>query len=102
MSIAQKTEAGTDLAKATTNLRTKGETILSFKDELPSWRDVSDKLDRLYESRKPEKQDQVCPFCGRTNVRTEIMETVNGLERGTQIGFFTCKSCNESWSGLLK
>ena len=75
---------------------------MSLKDELPLWRDVSDKLDRLYETRKPEKQGQACPFCGSVSVAIEIMDTTYGRDKGMSIGFFTCKSCNETWSGLLR
>jgi len=74
---------------------------LSLKDELPLWRDVSDKLDRLYSEQKTEKRGRTCPFCGRMSVGVEMMETVNGPGKGLKIGFFTCRSCNESWSGLV-
>ena len=75
---------------------------MSLKDELPLWREVSDKLDRLYSERKPEKPGLTCPFCGRTSVLIEMTETMNGPGKGLKIGFFTCRSCDESWSGLVK
>jgi len=73
----------------------------NLKDELASWRKVSGMMDRLHALRKGKKPVQSCPFCDRADVRMETMSTVTGSDEGLKIGFFTCRSCNESWSGLI-
>ncbi len=73
--------------------------MLSLKNELPLWRDISKRLDQLYTSTKTNESGEFCPLCGGTNIRAEIMETTHGSDRGLTIGFFTCLSCNATWSG---
>jgi hypothetical protein len=57
-------------------------------------------LDRLYGTDKTAVQS--CPFCGKSGIRVETMETTNGSRENLRIGFFTCPSCNESWSDLIQ
>jgi hypothetical protein len=39
-----------------------------------------------------------CPFCGKETVRT--LETVDGPDVISRIGFFVCQSCEENWASL--
>jgi hypothetical protein len=75
--------------------------MLSLKNELPMWRDISKRLDQLFSARKPVTLTQACPFCGKEALRTATMETMAGSDQGLKIGFFTCLSCNENWSGPI-
>ena len=72
--------------------------MLSFKDELPVWRTISEGLDGIFSAKKAGGPVEICPSCGKTSVRVEILETMSGLK----MGFFTCAFCNESWSGPVK
>ena len=73
----------------------------SLREELVLWRRVSGALDNLRASRKPEAPLHICPFCESANVHLETMSTLTESGEGLRIGFFTCRSCNESWSGLI-
>lgn len=75
--------------------------MLSLRNELALWRSVSKKLDQIHAAKKEDRADKACPLCGVESVRVATMETMNGLEPGLKIGFFTCLSCNESWSGPI-
>lgn len=74
----------------------------NLRDERTSRRRVSGTIDTLRAARKANTPEQTtCPFCDRENVRVETMSTMTGSDEGLKIGFFTCRSCNESWSGLI-
>jgi len=75
--------------------------MLSLKNELPLWRDISKRLDQLYSAKRLVTRTQTCPFCGKKTVRIATMETVTGSDQGSKIGFFTCLSCNADWSGPI-
>jgi transcription elongation factor Elf1 len=73
-----------------------------LRDELASWRNVSRMLDKLRTAKKENGPTQTCPFCRNTHVRVETMETISGSDKGLRIGFFSCPSCNQSWSDLIQ
>ena len=73
-----------------------------LRDELALWRTVSGTLDKLHTAKKENRPVQICPFCENADVRVETMETISGSDKGLSIGFFTCRSCNESWSDLMQ
>ena len=75
---------------------------MSLKDELSRWRDVSRRLDQIYEAEKADRFRRTCPYCGKPGVRVETMNTLNGTGRNLRIGFFTCHSCGENWSDLVQ
>ena len=77
-------------------------TIVGFEDEIPLWRDLSKNLDQIYEAEKADRFLKTCPFCGKSGVRVETMNTMNGSDKNLRIGFFTCPSCNENWSDLIQ
>jgi hypothetical protein len=72
-----------------------------LRDELALWRNVARMLDKLHTAKKEDRPIGTCPFCEKTDVRVETMETIRGSDKGLSIGFFTCRSCNESWSDLV-
>jgi hypothetical protein len=76
--------------------------MLSLKNELPLWRDISKRLDQLYAAKKELTPPRTCPFCGEANVQATAMETMDGPEPGSKVGFFTCMSCRGSWSSPIK
>jgi len=74
----------------------------SLKKELARWRVVSKNLDELCAIPGIDEEDRTCPYCDKTSVRAEILETVSGVDKGMAIGFFSCGSCNEHWSVRIK
>jgi DNA-directed RNA polymerase subunit M/transcription elongation factor TFIIS len=70
--------------------------MLSLKDEMPMWANISEKLDRFFAAKKG--GNVTCPSCGKTDVSVEILETMSGL----RMGFFSCTFCGENWAGPVK
>jgi len=69
--------------------------MMRLKDEIPLWANVSQRLDRIFAAKRAEKPAEICPSCGRADVKAEVLETMSGLK----MGFFTCAFCGETWSG---
>ena len=72
--------------------------MLSLKYEMPLWADISERLDRIFSTGKAEEETEICPSCGKTDVRVEILETMSGL----RMGFFSCNCCGETWAGAVR
>ena len=76
--------------------------MLSLKDELPLWRNVSRMLDEFHAAQKARMPGETCPFCGKGGVRVETLLAMNGSDEGLRMGFFTCTACNKNWSDRIK
>ncbi len=72
--------------------------MLSLKYKMPLWANISERLDRIFSAGKTEKETEICPSCGKTDVRVEVLETMSGL----RMGFFSCNYCGEAWTGPVK
>ena len=83
--------------------------MTNLKDELAWRRTLSGLLDkpqpaarRVRPGKGPDAPIETCPFCQRTDIRTETMSTIGGPDGDLKIGFFTCRSCSQTWSEPIR
>ena len=73
--------------------------MLALNNEFPLRSCVSEELDQSYAAEKASKPDESCPFCSQESAWK--LKTMEGTDVSWRIGFFICKSCNETWYGLI-